>query len=966
MSLRKNQPFILMGVVAAGILCWYVMSPSVSLDEELQSAQTALRNQKFTEAESLAKGIITSRQSSAAALVAGESAARQGRFENAMQYYAQAVEWADGDTDRSQNLVYLAEAAVQIGHLADAEHAYRRALALNSGNTLAASRLEFLLRVEGRLIESRQFLKRQIQANSAGFEQALNYGYPSRVRELPDTLRRHLAVLRNDRLPLIAIARENISGNRIQAAIDDLNTVLETFPECVDAQTVLGTVLLDEGQLQFVAWYESLTDTCRSEPSVWMLRGLFAERRSQWAQAARAYYEVLRVEPSSGDATRHMAIVLEQLEHLQVAAAFRERAAACSTIDALLDDLHDASQPQAALTQLIPLLISSGRLEEADNWIRLGKERLGPQYGNLIDTESQVRPSQDRIVAGLLNSIGVGGFPVPVPALSANLGQRETAAVPIRFTRHAEDVGFDFRFMNAVSGGGERRMVQSNGGGAGIIDFDRDSWPDIFMTQGGEWPVRSGLSSDQMFRNLRGRTVADVTSLAGAADAEFSQGIAVGDFDNDGFSDVFVANVGGNRLLRNNGDATFSDVTAAAGINGNQWSTSCVFADLDADGFDDLYVVNYLSLSDAASEICAEQGELRRCNSGEFAAAADQLLVSVGDGTFRDVSKQSGIVHDNGRGLGLAATDFNLDGLIDVFVANDAVPNFLLLNQGTAGVPRFEESAVAAGIAVAVSGEPQACMGVAVSDFDHNQLPDVFVTNFLNESNTMYFGLGTGLFIDRTRSLQLTQPSISMLGFGTQPIDLDMDGFDDLVVLNGHIDDMSDAGVAYQMLIQFYRNQEGSGFAPVVPQSEFLTAKHVGRSLAYTDWNRDGRPDLVAGLLDEPSCLLENDTLNDSNWLQIRLVGDTVSRQANGTRVTLMSSSSQWDGTVFMKIAGGGGFQASNDSTLTFGLGEHADGCTVTVHWPNRPAQTLADVQPGRSLTVVQRRDRVQAWWVPK
>jgi tetratricopeptide (TPR) repeat protein len=970
MSLRKELPILVIVFMTAGILYWYGMTSSVDLDEKLRSAQTALRRQEFDKAESLAKEIMASKHSDAAALIAGESAVRQGRFTDAIDHYAKAVDWADNDVDASQNLVYLAEAAVQIGQLSNAENAYRRALALNSDSTLAATRLEFLLRVEGRLIESRQFLHRRIQSNSAGFEEALNYGHPSRMRELPDALRNYMTELRRDRLPLIGVARENIAGKRTQAGIDDLNIVLDKFPDCIDAQTVLGTVLLDQDEARFVTWYESLPDTCRDEPSVWMLRGRFAERHSQWAQAARGYYEVLQVEPSLRDATRHMAIVLEQLRHPDIAAAFRERAAACSAIETLLDELHDTNQPQAALTHLIPLLVSGGRLEEAVNWNRLGKERLGPQYGHLIDTDIESVQNQHRVVGGLLDSINVGDFPIPVPRLFSKPGETDAPAVPIRFTRRAEDEGFDFRFVNAPSGSGERRMVQSNGGGTGIIDFDRDSWPDMFMTQGGDWPADAGQSGrqpgDQLFRNLRGRTVVDVTSSAGAADAEFSQGVAIGDFDSDGFPDVFVANIGSNRLLMNNGDGTFSDVTLAAEIHGNEWSTSCVFADVNADGYDDLYIVNYLSLSDAASGICADEGKLKRCSSGEFIAAADQLLVNVGDGTFRDISKSSGIIHDDGRGLGVAAADFNLDGSIDVFVANDAVPNFLLLNQTTAGQPRFAEAAVASGIAVAVSGEPQACMGIAVADFDHNRMPDVFVTNFLNESNTMYFGLGTGLFVDRTRSLHLTQPSISMLGFGTQPIDLDMDGFDDLVVLNGHIDDLSAAGVAYQMPIQFFWNKKGAGFVPVESRSAFLTEKHVGRSLAVADWNRDGRQDLVAGLLDESSCLLENDTPTSSGWLQIRLVGDSVSRRANGTRVTVASSNSQGEGTWVMKIAGGGGFQASNDSTLTFGLGEHTGDCTITVHWPNCPAQTLTDVLSGHSLTIIQRVDEAQAWTVPE
>lgn len=972
MSLQKKTPWIVLLIASAGITCWQVKDLPGRAAEQLSAAQEALKDRRYEQAEVLAQALIVREGSESAALIAGEAAMRQGHFDDAVRYYRKAAAWACNATARSRNLFYLGEAAVHAVQLNQAENAYRASLAENPDNTVAAARLENLFRMEGRLIESRRLLQRQITANSAGFEQALNFGHPHRIRGLSKIYETHMDSLRSDHLPLIALAREHVVKKRSQAAIQNLTIVIEEFPECVDAQSLLGTILMDEDESRFVSWFQTLPDVCRDESSVWMLRGLYAERHSNWNQAARAYCEVLRKEPSSRLATRHMAIVLGQLQYFEVAAAFRDRATAGSMVESLLDDLYDDKHPQTTLNRLIPLLISSGRLDEAANWIRLGAERFGPRFANGFHTQVQSARNDDMIVGELLDSTPVRDFPIPVPMNSMASSSHDRPSAPIQFRRRAQEIGFDFRFINAPQSSGRRRMVQSNGGGSGIIDFDHDSWPDILMTQGGVWPVdpaqKEPADGDQLFRNLRGRAVADVTSQSGVADLEFSQGIAVSDADGDGFQDVFVANVGSNRLLSNNGDGTFSDVTQAAGIRGKAWSTSCTFADLNADGFDDLYVVNYLSLLDAAAGICAEEGKLKRCTAGEFEAAADQLLLNAGDGTFHDVSHGSGIVHQNGRGLGVAAVDWNLDGNMDVFVANDAVPNFLLLNQLTTpgSMPHFVEAAVASGVAVSCSGEPQACMGVAVADFDHNLQPDVFVTNFLNESNTMYFGVGNGLFVDRSLSLGLTTPSMDMLGFGTQPIDLELDGFADIVVLNGHIDDMTAAGVAYQMPIQFFRNQKGLDFRPAQPTSDFLTARHVGRSMAVTDWNRDGKQDLVIGLLDEPSCILENDTPTDSDWLQIRLVGDHSARQANGTRVTVATSDAQHETAAVMQIAGGGGFQAANDMTLTFGLGNDAETCTVTVHWLNGAVSTLKDMKPGQSVTILQRSAGSVPWTVPR
>ncbi|MEZ6063714.1 MAG: tetratricopeptide repeat protein [Planctomycetaceae bacterium] len=280
--MRKYLPPVLLLAAIAAILCWQMMTPSLSSAERLRAARIALRAHRFAQAEELAAALIEDEDNAAAALIAGEAASRQERFADAMEYYQRAIDWTDEDRPRSQNLVYFAEAAVQIGQLSTAENAYRQAMSLDFENGLAQSRLEILLRTEGRLLESRELLKKRVDSNTADFDQVLNYGYPSRQRAFPDSLKDHMSTLRNDRLPLIAMAREEIVDGNTARAANDLRFVLERYPDCIDAQVALGSILIDEDESQFVNWYTDLPDACREHSAVWMLKGLFAERQALW------------------------------------------------------------------------------------------------------------------------------------------------------------------------------------------------------------------------------------------------------------------------------------------------------------------------------------------------------------------------------------------------------------------------------------------------------------------------------------------------------------------------------------------------------------------------------------------------------------------------------------------------------------------------------------------------------------
>ncbi|HND51483.1 MAG TPA: VCBS repeat-containing protein, partial [Pirellulaceae bacterium] len=465
----------------------------------------------------------------------------------------------------------------------------------------------------------------------------------------------------------------------------------------------------------------------------------------------------------------------------------------------------------------------------------------------------------------------------------------------------ARDVGVDFVFRN----GGRSEtagefMYEFSGGAAAVLDFDRDGWPDLYLSQGADWPPSADQKRflDQLYRNQGDGRFVEVAGTAGIFENGFSQGVAVGDFDNDGFPDLYVGNIGPNRLFRNNGDGTFDDVTVESGTAGDSWTTSCAMADLNGDGMPDLYVTNYLADDRLFDKPCLmPDGSPRLCTPHEFPAAQDRLYLNLGDGRFVDVTEKVGIKVPDGKGLGVVVGDFDGSGRLGVFVANDAVPNFLFMSDvaykpGESTPFALSEQAFVAGVAVDGEGRAQACMGVALGDADGDGRLDIFVTNFRNESNTLYVSktppdATSILFVDDTRRAGLRAPSFEMLGFGTQFLDADLDGREDLVVTNGHVGDLRHHGVEYMMRPQFFRNIGQGRYAELRGDEigPFFDEKHLGRGLAKWDWNRDGRPDFVVNQLQEPAAILTNETSRPGHFLDVRLSGTRSSRDAIGTRV---------------------------------------------------------------------------------
>ncbi|HLJ11287.1 MAG TPA: CRTAC1 family protein, partial [Planctomycetaceae bacterium] len=457
------------------------------------------------------------------------------------------------------------------------------------------------------------------------------------------------------------------------------------------------------------------------------------------------------------------------------------------------------------------------------------------------------------------------------------------------------------------------------------------------------------------FRNSGNGRFVDTTANTGLGDQQYSQGCAAGGYNNDGFADLALANFGTNVIYRNNGDGTFSDATAASGIGGEHWSTSLAWSDLDRDGELDLYVVNYVL--DALRVCRSDKGIPKTCHVQLYEAEHDVLYLSRGDGAFDDVTDSAGIRVPDGKGLGVVIADLDDDGWPDVYVSNDGTPNFLFHNLGSqTGALKFSEVGLASGAAVGSEGAPKAGMGIACADFDGDGRLDLHVTNFYREGSTLYLNRGDLLFEDGTQRAGLVEPTKPMLGWGTQAIDLDLDGRSELFVSNGYVEHFQRPEEPWPMPPQLFYNQGEGRFAEISRASgEFFAGQYLGRGAARIDWDRDGRPDLIVVHQDRPVALLHNETQSTGRRLILLLHGVESNRDAIGARIRATSA-----GTAQMlEICGGDGYCASNDRRQIVGLGQALAVDVLEIDWPSGRKDRLTDIPADVELILIEGRPAV-------
>jgi hypothetical protein len=532
----------------------------------------------------------------------------------------------------------------------------------------------------------------------------------------------------------------------------------------------------------------------------------------------------------------------------------------------------------------------------------------------------------------------------------------------VQFTDVTQAIGIDFTHENSATS--NKYLVETMGGGVALLDYDNDGRLDMFFTNGAKIddPQPSGTPPDKserrfwnrLYRQNENGTFSDVTEkagLTGAAQNYYGMGVAVGDYDNDGFADLYVTNFGGNTLYQNKRDGTFTDVTKTAGVSGGGWSASAGFVDVDNDGKLDLFVTRYLNWSFQANRHCGEKkpGYRAYCHPDNYDGATNILYRNNGNGTFTDTSAKAGIADPNGKGLGVAFADYDHDGFADVYVANDSVQSFLYHN---AGDGTFAEVGLLTGVGFTEDGKTFAGMGVDFADYDNDGHPDVVVTDLSNERYRLFRHNGDGTFRDQTNMSGVGGATLPFSGWGTRFFDYDNDGWKDIFVAQGHVMDTiekTSPNLSYLQPPLLLRNEAGR-FVRVTP-GDMFQKNWAGRGAAFGDLDNDGDIDVVVSNVGQKAFVLRNDGGNRKSWIGIRTVGKTSNRDGIGCRVKVVSASGL---TQHFTITTAVGYLSASDKRLLVGLGGDLAAKLVEIRWPSGVVQAFDNVKSGQTLVATE------------
>lgn len=925
----------------------------------LTHARGAIKAERYAEAEQAARAILgDSPDSAEAALIAAEALIGLNRGEEALDVLDRIPN--DGSKDFVLAQATAGQILLDLGRATEAEQRFRKVLEIEPQQPFALSRLVLLMALEARRWESLPYLEALIRTDRFSVEDLLFIGNVGALVESKE-LEFYREAVPDDPRPLLGAAMLALRRNQVDEADRLLRAVIAADPEMLEAHAGLGMMILEhDSPARWAEWIRKLPPSADDHPDIWVVKGLYAQRQQQPEAAVRCFWEALKRDPNQYTATYQISLALATLGEHHWSDRFSRRAAVLKQLAEALQGVFDDQKNIDAMRQCAELTESIGRLWEAwgwyrailveaphAEWARVGRDRV----------EAELHPELELMLPeyNLARHVDYSSHPTPVIRESAMVASLPSSVSTIRFEDIAVGSGVQFTYFNGDDPLTEgRRMFEFTGGGVGAIDYDLDRWPDIYLTQGCQWPPDPNQKTylDRMYRNLGGEQFSDVTMLAHLGDESFGQGLAVGDFNEDGFPDLYLGNVGENRLYRNNGDGTFDDLSASAGIGGDRWTTSCLIADLNGDALADLYEVNYLEGDSVYGHICSRDGRQRACSPTEFEAQHDRLFINLGDGRFSDHSRSAGILIPDGKGLGIVAADFEGTGQLALFVANDMTPNFYLINEAARGAwPVYTDRSLVNGLAYDRDGRAQACMGVAVDDPNHDGLLDLFVTNFYREHNTLYQQQSIGTFADVSRETGLKEPSFEMLGFGTQFLDGDLDGHPDLVVANGHVDDFSHENTPFKMRPQYFRNVDGRFTElPAATLGDYFGRDLLGRGLARSDINRDGREDFTVSHLLDPVALLVNHTADVGHFLSIELRGRASSRDAIGTVVAVHAAGQKWE----KQLTAGDGYHASNQRHLVFGLGPLAKVDTISIRWPSGHRQEMRNINADQQLCIVE------------
>jgi enediyne biosynthesis protein E4 len=554
----------------------------------------------------------------------------------------------------------------------------------------------------------------------------------------------------------------------------------------------------------------------------------------------------------------------------------------------------------------------------------------------------------------------VGRWIIAIGLLLSLMGA--APAPNVQFTDVTAAIHLDFKHESSATS--NKYLIETMGGGVALLDYDNDGRLDVFFTNGArvDDPMPDGKAADKsdpkfwnrLYHQNADGTFTDVTEkagLTGMPQNHYDMGVAVGDYDNDGFEDIYVTGFGGNTLYHNNGNGTFTDVTKTAGVAGGEWSASAGFFDYDNDGKLDLFVTRYIDWTYKTNRYCGERkpGYRAYCHPDNYDGVTDILYHNNGDGTFTDVSKKAGVANPNGKGLGVSFADYDGDGFTDIFVANDSVQCFLYHNNGNG---TFSEVGLLAGVGFNEDGKTFAGMGADFSDFNNDGFPDIVVTDLSNERYMVFRNNGDGSFRDATNLSGVGAATMAFSGWSTHLFDYDNDGWKDLFVAQAHVMDtiqQTSPNLTYMQPPLLLRNESGH-FTRVIAGDAFQK-DWAGRGAAFGDIDNDGDIDVVVSNLGQNAYMLRNDGGSRQNWIGIDTVGKKSNRDGIGSRVKVISASGT---TQYFTVNTAVGYLSASDKRLVVGLGADSTAKLVEIRWPSGVVQKFENVKSGERLKAVE------------
>lgn len=853
---------------------------------------------------------------------------------------------------------------LRAGELESAEADLRSAIELAPGDPRGHRTLAQLLNAQGRRYEASQHVRELARSGVITPHELLSLvdlsgpfqlvSFREVIGEMPGTL-----------FDLGKARHQYVADEDPAAALKTLDPLAAKFPDQVAVQALRGCLIAEQGdQDQFAAWLSEVPDGIDQHPEYWLAIGTRLSQNDRDEQAVRALGESLRLDPTSRRALRAMTAALSRLGKSAEAVQVQKTLATLDQVYRVATS-NDPRQTAWIAEQLQTLT----RLWESVAWYRQAfaqqgmivsrTDELNLRARQIRDWEQEVGTERIRD-ARLAKMLGfdLEAFPLPDPAEDSGAPSTivETDQKDVlRFTDIAPSIGLDTTFISDYPiDRVDFYLYQANGGGLAVIDYDLDGRCDLYVAQSGGDPNQTGSSQpNQLFRQLPGEVIDEVTTWSGTDDRGYAQGVCAGDVNQDGLPDLLIANIGTNVLYINQGDGTFREASQQIANNTAGWTSSIALGDLDGDQLPEIVEVNYLDDPLIYERKCHDR--MLECTPQRFRAASDRIFRSSGDGTYEPWQEVTEIAELPNYGFGVVIANFDGQHGNDLFISNDGDLNHFWKSlpaedASQSNTYSLTECAGISGCSIGNSGVSQACMGIASGDFDRNGLLDLLVTNFHNEPVNLFLLNKSGFFVDEALQYRLAQSSKNMLGFGTQATDFDNDGWLDVAILNGHIYDARYADIPFQMEPQLMIGGP-RGFALQEPDraGAYWQRKQLARTLALLDWNRDGRMDMVANHLDQPVAVLENESVV-GDWLQLELVGVGSERDAIGAVVTVDAGGEAW--TLWQ--TGGDGYMCSNENLLHVGLGEGASIDKVTIAWPSGTRQEFGSLKPNRRYLMIE------------